>query len=246
MPSESLMSSESERPKSMSNVLLRGACTAATTLALVVAGASCAEKSDDTVAVTGTNDACTPAVTSLAAGTVTFEFTNTADRVNELYVLREDNSVVGEVENVTTGIQRSLTADLSAGSYFLVCKPGQAGDGIRTEIEVTGDGGAAAPVADKTIAVGATNYAFDLPDEATIAKGETITFTMKNDGTIEHEMEVFLPDGDALGEIGPTKAGETGSVTLTFDEAGTYRLVCGIEGHEAQGMVSSIEVAATT
>ncbi len=227
----------------MSHILLRRACTAAATLALVVAGASCTKKSDDTIAVTGTNDACTPAVMSLTPGTVTFEFTNKADRVNELYVLRADNSVVGEVENVAPGTKRGLTADLSAGSYFLACKPGQAGDGIRTEIEVTGDGGATALVADRTIAVGATNYSFDLPQGATIEKGETITFTMKNDGTIEHEMEVFLPDGDALGEIGPTKAGETGSVTLTFDKAGTYRLVCGIEGHEAQGMVSSIEVA---
>lgn len=226
----------------MSRVLLRRACIAATTLTLVVVGASCAEKSANTIAVTGTNDGCTPAVTSLNAGKVTFEFTNNADKVNELYVLRADNSVFGEVENVTTGTKRSLTADLSAGSYFLVCKPGQAGDGIRTEIEVTGGGGAAAPVANRTIDVGAANYTFDLPEGAKIAKGETITFTMKNDGTIEHEMEVFLPDGDVLGEIGPTKAGETGSVTLTFDEAGTYRLVCGIDGHEAEGMVSSIEV----
>lgn len=226
----------------MSRVLLRRAHIAAATLALVVAGAACAKKSDNTVAVTGTNAACTPAVTSLTAGKVTFEFTNTADKVSELYVLQANNSVVGEVENVTTGTKRTLTADLSAGEYFLVCKPGQAGDGIRTTIEVTGSGGAAAPIADRTIAVDATSYAFALPEGAKISKGETITFTMKNDANIEHEMEVFLPDGDALGEIGPTKPGETGSATLTFDKAGTYRLVCGIEGHEAKGMVSSIEV----
>ena len=226
----------------MHQPLVRRACIAAVGIALVAGSAACAKKSDNTVAVTGTNDACTPASTSLRAGKVTFEFTNKADKVSELYVLRADNSVVGEVENVTTGTKRSLTADLSAGTYFLACKPGQEGDGIRTEFEVTGGGGAAAPVADRTIAVGATTYAFALPAGASITKGETITFTMKNDGAIEHEMEVFLPDGDPLGEIGPTKAGVTGSVTLTFDEAGTYRLVCGIEGHEAQGMVSSIEV----
>ena len=226
----------------MHQSLVRRACIAAVTFALVTGVVACAKKSANTVAVTGTNDACTPASTSLQAGTVTFEFTNKADKVNELYVLRADNSVVGEVENVTTGTKRSLTADLSAGTYVLSCKPGQEGDGIRTEFEVTGTGGAAAPVADRTIAVGATNYAFALPAGASITKGETITFTMKNDGAIEHEMEVFLPDGDALGEVGPTKVGATGSVTLTFDRTGTYRLVCGIEGHEAQGMVSAIEV----
>ncbi len=228
----------------MSDFKLRRTCIAAATLVLVVIGASCAKKSDNTVAVTGTNTTCTPAVTSLAAGKVTFEFTNAADKVNELYVLREDNSVVGEVENVTTGTKRSLTADLSAGGYFLSCKPVQSGDGIRAEIAVTGGGAAATPVADRTMAVGAADYRFALPAGSKVMKGETIKFTMKNDGSIEHEMEVFLPNGDALGEIGPTKAGEMGSVILTFDRAGTYRLVCGIEGHEAQGMVSSIEVDA--
>lgn len=227
----------------MTTSLVRRALSAVAVTLVALAAAGCAKESDTKVAVTGTNDACTPAVTELAAGKVTFEFTNKADKISELYVLRADNSVVGEVENVTTGTKRSLTADLSAGSYFLACKPGQEGDGFRTEITVTGKGGAAAPVADRTIAVGAADYTFTLPAGTTIKRGETIAFTLTNSGTIQHEMEVFEPNGEALGEIGPTDAGKTGAVTLTFDETGTYRLVCGIEGHEAQGMVATLEVA---
>jgi uncharacterized cupredoxin-like copper-binding protein len=32
-------------------------------------------------------------------------------------------------------------------------------------------------------------------------------------------------------------------VTVTFDEAGTYRFVCGIVGHEEAGMVLDVTVA---
>ena len=42
---------------------------------------------------------------------------------------------------------------------------------------------------------------------------------MTNTATDEqHEFEVLGPDGNALGEIGPTDPGKTGTVVLTFDE----------------------------
>jgi uncharacterized cupredoxin-like copper-binding protein len=211
----------------------------------VLALAACTSEAGTKVAVTGTDDACTAARTDLAAGKVSFEFTNRAGEVSELYVLRDDNSVVGEVENVTTGTRRTLTVSLTAGDYWLVCKPGQKGDGIRTALEVTGGGGSSsAPVADRTVAVTATSYAFGLPAGITVKAGETIRFELTNAANdLEHEMEVFAPDGTALGEVGPTAPGGSGAVTITFDRAGTYRLVCGIEGHEEAGMVADLPVA---
>lgn len=212
-------------------------------LAGALALAACASTSGPKVAVIGTDDACTPERTELAAGKTTFVFTNKAAKVSELYVLREDGGVVAEVENVTTGTRRTLVADLSAGTYVLACKPGQAGDGIRTEVTVTGaGGGAAAPAADRTFDVVAKDYSFSgLP--ATLAKGEAIGFSLRNEGTVEHELEVLAPDGEPLGEVGPTAVGATGTVVLTFDEAGTYTVVCGIEGHEALGMKATVTVS---
>ncbi len=73
--------------------------------------------------------------------------------------------------------------------------------------------------------------------------GETIEFAMTNTATTEqHEFEVLGPDGNALGEIGPTDPGQTGTVVLTFDDAGTYTFVCGITDHEAKGMKGTFTV----
>jgi iron uptake system component EfeO len=206
--------------------------------------AACAEKADTTVKVTGTDDACTADVATVDAGKITFAFTNEAGDVNELYVVRADGSVASEVENVTTGTTRNLTATLDAGTYTLTCKPGMTGDGISSTIEVTGQGGgSAAPAADRDVEVVATEYAFTPKGDLSVAKGDTVSITLANEGTMEHELEVFDPDGTALGEVAPIKPGTTGAVAVTFAEAGTYRFVCGIEGHEANGMVLDVTVS---
>jgi uncharacterized cupredoxin-like copper-binding protein len=223
---------------------MRTTTLAVVALVVLTGTTACQSTSGGTeVAVTGTNDACTPATTELAAGKTTFVFTNEADEVSELYVLRDDNSVVSEVENVTTGLERTLTVDLSAGTYVLNCKPGQAGEGFRTTITVTGEGGESAPATGREIEIVGRDYAFDGVPTG-LAAGETITFELENDGLAEHELEVFGPDGEAIGEVGPTPPGQTGKVTLTLDEAGTYRLVCGIDDHESLGMVAELEVNA--
>lgn len=104
---------------------------------LVLASCSSADPAAVSVAVTGTNDACQAATTTVKAGPVNFEFTNRADAVSELYVLKADGSIVSEVENVTTGTTRSLQVELGVGAYTLQCKPGQTGDGYLTTIEAT-------------------------------------------------------------------------------------------------------------
>jgi len=78
-----------------------------------------------------------------------------------------------------------------------------------------------------------------------------VTFTMKNTGTIEHEMIVIKTDtpydqlkvnaddkvseDGSIGEISETPAGETKSVTLDMP-AGKYALVCNIAKHYAMNM----------
>jgi uncharacterized cupredoxin-like copper-binding protein len=223
-----------------------GALGTVTTLVAVATLAACASSGGGTpVAVTGTDSACTAAPATAPAGTVTFTFTNQASQVSELYVLRPDGSTVAEVENVTAGVPRKLTADLAEGPYVLACKPGQSGDGIRGNFTVTkGSGGqsagsTAAPSASADIQ--AVNYSYQgVP--ASLPAGATVRLTLHNEGTVEHELEVLAPDGTSLGEVGPTKPGASGSVTVTLGPAGTYRFVCGISGHEALGMHADLTV----
>ncbi|MFN8018805.1 MAG: cupredoxin domain-containing protein [Acidimicrobiales bacterium] len=216
---------------------------AAVALALISATAGCSKKdSADAIAVTATDDACKVADTSLEAGDLTFAIRNEGSKVTEVYVYGEDDQIMGERENIAPGTSADLTVKLGKGTYEVACKPGQKGDGIRTDITVTG-AALAKPKADRTVTFTAHDYGYDGLANLTVAEGETVKFTMTNTAEdVDHEFEVKGPDGKVIGEIGPTKPGKTGTVTLTFDQSGTIDYVCGIEGHEAKGMKGTFQV----
>ena len=113
--------------------------------ALLLTLAACASKDDggseaaDTIAVSSTDDACDVGTTELAAGTHRFEVTNDGSDVTEFYVYGDGEKVVAEVENIAPGLSRELLAELPAGEYEAVCKPGMTGDGIRQPLTVTGE-----------------------------------------------------------------------------------------------------------
>lgn len=211
----------------------------------VLGGCGSAEKTSSAsqVKVAGDNDSCTPSTTELRSGRTTFAFTNTADKVSELYVLTEDGGVVAEVENVTTGSTRKLTATLGAGTYTLQCKPGQTGDGFSSTITVSGSTTQTTEAASKEIDFTARDHTFEDLDTTGITAGTTVRFVMHNAGTVQHEFEVFGPDGAVLGEIGPTDPGKDGSVTLALNQPGVYRFTCGITDHEAKGMTGTFTLS---
>lgn len=206
--------------------------------------AACGGDGDATVVeLTASDDACVAGDTALEAGKTTFHIRNEGDQVTEVYVYASGDRVVTERENIGPGTSADLTVSLAAGDYELACKPGQKGEGIRQAITVTGDGGDALPEAGGTeVHVTAVEYAFEGLDDLEVHAGETVTFEMRNSGDVEHEFEVFGPDGNVLGEVGPTGAGEEGKVVLTLDEAGTYRYVCDIDDHQDRGMAGTFEV----
>ena len=211
-------------------------------LLAALAGCSSKDKGENSVAVTATDSSCEVARTELPSGTTTFAVTNKGGDVTEVYVYGEGDKVMGEVENIGPGTSRDFTVDLGAGTYEVACKPGQTGDGIRTEITVSGTATTLAAV-DRTVAFQSFDHGYTGLDGLTVKAGETIEFAMTNTATTEqHEFEVLGPDGNALGEIGPTDPGQTGTVVLTFDDAGTYTFVCGITDHEAKGMKGTFTV----
>lgn len=211
--------------------------------------ASCSsDAADVTVNVTGTNESCSMSAEELDAGTIGFEFTNEADDVNELYVVQANGDVVGEVENVTTGTTRTLTADLVAGDYLVRCKPGQSGDGIESSFRVVGDGGTAQAAPDRTITLEAVEFRYPDLNLDGIVAGETIRFEMTNAGTQPHEFEVLDPDGNAIGEVAALEPGASGGATMTFESPGVYRYQCILvdentgDEHSELGMKGTFEV----
>ena len=92
------------------------------------------------ITVNASDTKCELSGTQAKTGPSTFVVSNSGSKVTEFYVYGAGERVLGEVENISPGLQRKLVVHLSEpGTYQTACKPGMAGDGIRTDFKVTGE-----------------------------------------------------------------------------------------------------------
>ena len=92
------------------------------------------------ITVNASDSACELSGTEGATGANTFVITNNGNKVTEFYVYGEGERVMGEVENISPGLQRKLIVQLGEpGTYQTACKPGMVGDGMRADFKVTGE-----------------------------------------------------------------------------------------------------------
>jgi iron uptake system component EfeO len=92
------------------------------------------------ITVAASDSACELSGAEVATGPSTFVITNNGTKVTEFYVYGEGERVMGEVENISPGLERKLIVQLGEpGTYQTACKPGMVGDGIRSDFKVTGD-----------------------------------------------------------------------------------------------------------
>jgi len=94
------------------------------------------------------------------------------------------------------------------------------------------------------------------PDPITVKASEEVTFVVTNDGLIVHEFFVGTADEQvehaaemAAGGMShghdnalSLKAGESGSLTMTFADAGSLIIGCHEPGHYDAGMVATLTV----
>jgi iron uptake system component EfeO len=92
------------------------------------------------ITVNASDTGCQLSGSEAKTGPSTFVITNNGSKVTEFYVYAEGDRVMGEVENISPGLQRKLVVHLTdPGTYQTACKPGMVGGGIRSEFKVTGD-----------------------------------------------------------------------------------------------------------
>ena len=86
--------------------------------------------------MTISDEGCDPAAITTKAGKVAFDVTNDGSAsVTEFYVLKLNEDIVSEVENVIPGSPRTLTLNLKAGEYLTKCPNGKTEKGTLTVTE---------------------------------------------------------------------------------------------------------------
>ncbi|MET8329487.1 iron uptake system protein EfeO [Streptomyces sp. NPDC005181] len=189
--------------------------TAVATVAALTAVTGCAEKSDgkgdDAVKVTAKDDSCAVSKKKLPAGHIALAVENKGSKVTEVYVLFPDDRIVAERENIGPGTKATITAEVKAGSYDVVCKPGMKGAGFRQKIEVTGGTAVKrSPEMDKAVA-GYRTYVQAQADE-TLPKVKVFTDAVAA-GDIEAAKKAYAdsrigwertePVAESFGDIDP-------------------------------------------
>lgn len=130
-----------------------------------------------------------------------------------------------------------VVAILGAGGYFLLRggyqapAPGSITPGI-TAPEETPEA-----IAPKEVTVVGTEFAFS-PANLTVAAGEKVKLTFKNDGGAPHNLVI-----EGLGVSTETiSGGKSDTIEFTAPASGTYPIFCSVPGHRASGMEGSLIV----
>ena len=105
------------------------------------------------------------------------------------------------------------------------------------EPETVGNGTPPRPV---TLA--AVDFAFEAEEAITISAGDTIDFTVVNEGNSDHQMEVLTDESRRLGMTERLSPGDSDTVRVTFEEPGVYVVICDIDDHRSLGQVARFTV----
>jgi len=121
---------------------------------------------------------------------------------------------------------RAALVVLALAGLLAACGGGAASAGPKT------------PVPSGVIAVEAKEYQFT-PSTITVPAG-SVTFSIRNVGSQEHEFEIFKGD-QVVDEVEGIVPGLTKDATVNL-AAGDYTFVCKLNGHDQLGMKGTLTV----
>ncbi|KOG47340.1 peptidase M75 [Streptomyces virginiae] len=189
---------------------------AATVAAALTAVTGCSQKSeaggDDAIKVAASDSACEVSKTEFPSGKVQIDVENKGSKVTEVYVLFPDARIVTERENIGPGTKASITAEIKAGDYEIVCKPGMKGDGISQKVKATGKGGGEKRSPEMDAAVAAYRAYVVAQAEETLPKAQAFADAVKA-GDVEGAKKLYAasrigwertePVAESFGDIDP-------------------------------------------
>ncbi len=85
----------------------------------------------------------------------------------------------------------------------------------------------------------ADEYSFD-PSTIVLAGAGTLTLTLRNQGSLAHNLKLFKGDEETGGT--PTLPARGSKATRLNLEHGNYRMVCTVGDHEELGMIGTLRV----
>jgi iron uptake system component EfeO len=183
-------------------------------------GASAAGDNVATIEITLSDSGCEPRSISATAGPTTFHVTNDGSAaVTEFEVLKGDR-ILGEVENVIPGADRSFSLTLASDSYTTKCPGGSAFEAGTLEV-ADAPAGAAADSAVRTAAV--TAYLAYVKSEAdllitavapfaTAVKGGDINAARESFAAARTHYESIEPIAESFGDLDPRIDAREGDV----------------------------------
>jgi plastocyanin len=118
-----------------------------------------------------------------------------------------------------------------------LCTPLAAGCGGDDEGE---DAGRTVTIpANTKVRVVGREYSFD-PGTIVVRGAGTLTVTLRNAGSLAHNLKVFRGD-EEIGGTSTFPGGQSGSARLNL-EHGSYELICTVGDHEELGMTGTLRV----
>ncbi|MFF7297994.1 iron uptake system protein EfeO [Streptomyces sp. NPDC008265] len=170
---------------------------AASVAAALTVVTACSQKSDsggdDAIKVAASDSACEVSKTEFPAGKVQIDVENKGAKVTEVYVLFPDARIVTERENIGPGTKASITAEIKAGDYEIVCKPGMKGDGIAQKVKATGTQGSGEKRSPEADAAVAAYRAYVVKQaEETLPKAQAFADAVKA-GDVEAAKKAYAP-----------------------------------------------------
>ena len=173
-----------------------GACCLAVVVALVVSGCGGGSKdaSGQTLQVTLSDSGCSPTKLTAASGPVTFEVRNGGtSKVSELELKSDSGIILGERENIVSGISGSFTLNLKTGRYVLSCPNGDEED--NGTLVVTGTTAAPASTIDtKLVTQAVSGYRSYVESQAAALENSTRQFAAAlRAGDVAKAKALFAP-----------------------------------------------------